>query len=276
MGKVLLASLLFAAAWAGSYDNAVQQWRDDREGALKADGGWLSVAGLYWLKDGDNTVGSGPGNDLQLERGPARLGALRHHGSVTTFQPTAGVSVEAPATALRPDKDQIRFDDYTMFVIHRGQRDGIRLKDKRSKLRQEFTGLHWYPVDQNYHVVAKFVRYEKPTLIAIPNILGEVEKLPSAGYAEFDLHGQHYRLEPVVEDDQLFYIFRDLTSGKETYGAGRFLYSDMPKDDKVVLDFNKAYNPPCAFTPYATCPLPPAQNRLAARVEAGELKYGAH
>jgi len=276
MGKALLAPLLLTAALAGSYDDSLQQWREQRVAELTADDGWLTVTGLFWLKEGANTVGSGASSDVRLERGPARIGVLLHHGPITTFQPAPGVRVEVPANPLRPNRDLIRFDDYLLFVIHRGERDAIRLKDKRSKFRREFSGLHWYPSNQDYRVVATFVRHEKPTLIAIPNVLGEVEKLPSPGYAEFDLHGQHYRLEPVAEGDQLFYIFRDLTSGKETYGSGRFLYSDLPQDGKVVLDFNKAYNPPCAFTPYATCPLPPPQNRLAARVEAGELKYGDH
>ena len=276
MGTSSVAFVLLAAAAAGSYDTSIQEWRERREAALKADDGWLTVAGLFWLKEGDNTTGSAASSDIRLERGPAKIGVFQHHGATTIFQPAAGVRIDAPAGELRPDTGLIRFDDYTMFVIHRGERDAIRLKDKRSKFRREFTGLHWYPVNPDYRVVAKFVSYKKPTLIAIPNILGEVEKEPSAGYAEFDLRGQHYRLEPVVEDRQLFYIFRDLTSGKETYGAGRFLYSDMPRDGTVVLDFNKAYNPPCAFTPYATCPLPPAQNRLAVRLEAGERKYGDH
>lgn len=276
MRKALLIPFLFAAAVAASYDGAIEQWRDQREARLKADDGWLSVAGLFWLKEGDNTLGSDRANDIVLERGPARMGVFHHRGAATTFQAAPGLNISVPAGVLRPDEDLIRFEDYTMFVIHRGERDAIRLRDKRSKYRREFTKLHWYPVNGDYRVVANFVQYKEPTLIAIPNILGEVEKLPSAGYAEFDLHGAHYRLEPVVEDNQLFYIFRDQTSGKETYGSGRFLYSEMPKDGKVVLDFNKAYNPPCAFTPYATCPLPPPQNRLAVRLEAGELKYGEH
>ena len=268
----MLMLFLLAASLAGSYD----EWREKREAALKADNGWLTVAGLFWLKEGDNTIGSERANDIVLERGPGRLGVFHHQGATTTFQAAAGVAVDAPSGTLQPDKDLIRFEDYTMFVIHRGQRDAIRMRDKQSKFRREFTKLHWYPVNPDYRVVAKFIQYKEPKLISIPNILGEVEQEPSAGYAEFDLQGAHYRLEPVVEDDQLFYIFRDLTSGKETYGAGRFLYSEMPKDGKVVLDFNKAYNPPCAFTPYATCPLPPPQNRLEVRVEAGELKYGSH
>ena len=200
----------------------------------------------------------------------------------------SGVTVTSggkPVTTmeLRDDSagapDMLALGDLTMFVIKRGERHAIRLRDTKSRMRREFTGLTWYPVREEHRVVATFIPYEPQHSIAIPNILGETERLPCPGYASFSLQGKALRLEPVIEapgDDQLFYIFRDETSGKETYPAGRFLYSDMPKDGKVVLDFNKAYNPPCAFTPYATCPLPPKQNRLAARIEAGEKNYGHH
>ena len=267
---LVIAVCVFAAA---SYEASIEQWRQKREAALTADGGWLTVAGLFWLKDGDNTAGSDPAGDIVLPRGPARAGVFHFHGGQTTFRPATGAT---PASqALKPDSDDaVSIDDLSMFVIHRGERYAIRLKDKQSKFRREFTGLHWYPPKPGYRVVASFVRYATPKLITIPNILGETEKSPSEGYAAFTLNGREYHLEPVVEDDQLFFIFRDLTSGKETYGSGRFLYADVPKDGKVILDFNKAYNPPCAFTPYATCPLPPPQNRLSVRIEAGELNYG--
>ena len=272
--SVLLGLLVAASSLADlSYERTILEWRQAREKSLKADGGWLTVTGLFWLKEGDNTLGSDPSNDIVLPRGPARLGVFELRGDRTTFRP-AGASA---ATVLRPDSDDvITQDDLSMFVIHRGERYAIRLKDKHSKFRREFTGLHWYPVKPEYRVVAQFVSYEKPKMITIPNILGETEQASSEGYAAFTLNGHEYRLEPVREDDQLFFIFRDQTSAKETYGSGRFLYTDLPKDGKVILDFNKAYNPPCAFTPYATCPLPPPRNRLAVRIEAGELNYGDH
>ncbi len=163
-----------------------------------------------------------------------------------------------------------------MFVIRRGPRTAIRLRDIHSKMREEFTALHWYPVKEQYRVLAKFVSYHQPQRIAIPNILGQTESQPSPGYAVFQLMGHSYRLDPILEGDQLFFIFKDQTSPNTTYGAGRFLYADPPKEGRVVLDFNKAVNPPCAFTPYATCPLPPKQNRLAVRIEAGEMKYSDH
>lgn len=256
-----------------SYQTSIEQWRQQRETNLKADGGWLTVAGLVWLKDGANVVGSAASSDIVLPRGPAKVGVFEFHDGATVFHPTVGA-----ATALKADTegkpDEVTFDGLTMFVIHRGNRYAIRLKDTASKFRKEFTGLHWFPVDPSYRVVAKFVAYQAPKLIAVPNILSETEMDPSPGYVVFTLRGHEFRLDPVTEDNQLFFIFHDETSGKETYPPGRFLYSDLAKDGKVVLDFNKAYNPPCAFTPYATCPLPPKQNRLAVRIEAGERKYG--
>jgi uncharacterized protein (DUF1684 family) len=166
-----------------------------------------------------------------------------------------------------------------MFVIERGGKYAIRLKDKNSKMRREFTGLKWYPVKPEYRITATFNPYEPPKQIPVPNILGQTESLPSPGYVTFTLKGKTVRLEPVLEspdDKELFFIFRDGTSGDTTYPSGRFLYADMPVQGKVVLDFNKAYNPPCAFTPYATCPLPPPANRLKVNIEAGELNYGHH
>ena len=287
---VAWASVL--AGWAAipagdtSYRATIEQWRAQQEAELKADDGWLTVSGLFWLKDGINLAGSNQANAIVLPRGPAELGTFEFHDGKTTFRAVPGVAVKVngqpvgTAIPLKSDADgkpdRIRFDTFTMFVIHRGERYGIRLKDAESESRKEFTGLHWFPVKDSYRVIAKFVPYQPPKIITIPNILGDTEQDTSPGYALFTLGGQSLRLDPVVEDDQLFFIFHDLTSGKGTYPAGRFLYTDLPKNGEVVLDFNKAQNPPCAFTAYATCPLPPKQNRLPVRIEAGELNYGHH
>ena len=269
-----------------SYRASIEQWRAQHESELKADGGWLTVSGLFWLKDGINRVGSNQANEIVLPRGPAELGSFELHQGKTIFRGAPGVAVKLngqPAGAVAPLKsdadgkpDKIQYDAFTMFVIHRGDRDAIRFKDTESESRKAFTGLHWFPVKENYRVIAKFVPYQPQKMLTIPNILGETEQDPSPGYVVFTLNGQSLRLDPVQEDDQLFFIFHDLTSGKETYPAGRFLYTDLPKNGEVVMDFNQAENPPCAFTAYATCPLPPKQNRLPVRVEAGELNYGHH
>ncbi|HYL76791.1 MAG TPA: DUF1684 domain-containing protein [Bryobacteraceae bacterium] len=268
--------LLLLNAPAGTqYQTAIEQWRAHREASLKADGGWLTVAGLFWLKEGANTAGTDPSCDIVLPRGPAKAGFFEFHDGKTTFRPASGAAMELKSDS-EGEPDQVKLDSLTMFVIHRGQRYGIRMKDTASKFRKEFTGLHWFPVNESYRVTAKFVPNPPGKTIAVPNILGETEQEPSPGYVLFTLNGQSLRLDPVVEGKELFFIFHDQTSGKKTYPPGRFLYSDFPKDGKVELDFNKAYNPPCAFTPFATCPLPPKQNRLPVRIEAGELNYGHH
>jgi len=148
-----------------------------------------------------------------------------------------------------------------------------------SPQRKAFRGLSWFEVDEAYRVTARFVPYGAMKPLSVPNVLGYTEKMLSPGYAVAHLGGKEIRLEGVLEDPratQLFFIFRDLTTGKETYPAGRFLYSDLPREGRVVIDFNRAYNPPCAFTPFATCPLPPKENWLPVRVEAGEKDYGHH
>lgn len=282
-----LTLVMVVAIGADSYQSSMEAWRSKREAALKADDGWLTVTGLFWLKDGVNRCGADPSGEIALPEGsaPAHVGTFELHNGATTFRAEPGVATvvngkPAASVRLKSDTDgkpdQVTIGDLTMFVIHRGTRYAIRLRDKNSKLRKEFTALHWYPVREEYRVTAKFVSYDTPHHLTVPNILDETEEQPSPGYAVFNLEGHEYRLHPVLEDNQLFFIFRDLTSGKETYPSGRFLYADLPKDGKVTLDFNKAYNPPCAFTPYATCPLPPPQNRLQIRIEAGELTYGHH
>ena len=287
MAPVLVAAYCATSFAADSaYRATIEQWRAQEEAELKADDGWLTVSGLFWLKQGVNRVGSKTTSDIALPRGPAELGAFELRDGKTTFRAAPGVAVRLngkPAGGLMPLKsdtegkpDRIQFDAFTMFVIHRGDRYGIRLKDTESATRKQFTGLRWFPVKESYRVIAKFVPYQPPKMLAISNVLGETEQEASPGYVVFTLDGQSLRLDPVVEDDQLFFIFHDLSSGKETYPPGRFLYTDLPKNGEVVMDFNKAQNPPCAFTAYATCPLPPKQNRLPVRVDAGELNYGQH
>jgi uncharacterized protein len=267
---LLLSAALAPAIMAGSYADEIAAWRKQRESGLKADGGWLSVAGLFWLHAGGNPFGRDAANEIVLPDGPARAGVFDlHDGKVT-------VKMDGAARELWPDSaDVAKVGRLSLFVIKRGEKYGIRLKDAESQYRREFHGIECYPAREEYKVAAKWVA--EPAKIPILNVLGQTEEMQSPGYAVFRLQGREYRLRPVLEAadaQELFFIFRDQTSGKETYGAGRFLYSGMPQNGQVVLDFNKAYNPPCAFTPYATCPLPPAENRLAVRVEAGEKKYG--
>ncbi|HEV2381518.1 MAG TPA: DUF1684 domain-containing protein [Terriglobia bacterium] len=283
---LLLAAMSMApVAPEDSYRAQIEQWRARREASLKSEDGWLTVAGLFWLKRGINTVGTEAGNDIVLPAGsaPGRVGAFDMHDGIISFEAAAGVNATvngkpATASALKPDSsespDILRLNGLTLSVIQRHDRYGIRLKDKNSEMRKAFTGLKYFPAKEEYRVKAKFVPYDPAKTIAVPNILGQIEQTPSPGYVEFTLNGHELRLNPVTEGDTLFFIFKDLTSGKETYPPGRFLNTEMPKNGEVILDFNKAYNPPCAFTPYATCPLPPEQSKLSIAIEAGELRYG--
>jgi uncharacterized protein len=269
-----------------NYKAEIEQWRHTREAELTAEDSWLTLAGLFWLKEGKIRIGSAPSNGIVLPPGaPPKLGVLEFHDGVTTFHPEPGaVNVDGkPATAqtLTPDvsgaPDILRAGSLSMLIIKRGSRYGLRLRDNNSQLRRHFTGLKYYPVKPEYRVAARFMPYKPPKIIAVPNVLGETEDEASPGYLEFSLQGQVLRLDPILENRSLLLIFKDATAGKETYPAGRFLDAAMPvpgNGDEVILDFNKAYNPPCAFTPYATCPLPPRQNVLPVRIEAGELRYG--
>ncbi len=265
------------------YTDSVEKWRLDREADLKSDNGWLTVVGLSWLQEGANAVGSGRNNSIRLDTGsaPERVGVFECHAGVTTFTPEPGQQVRingGPATrrVLRSDipaPDRVQAGTVTMFVIKRGTRYGVRIRDTNSKARREFTGTRWYAVQPAMRLIARFVPSEKPASIMIANVLGDVSPWPSPGHVVFTLGGREYRLYPVVEDPspkQLFFIIKDETSGKETYGGGRFLYTDMPSNGRVVLDFNRAENPPCAYTEFATCPLPPKENALGLRIDAGE------
>jgi uncharacterized protein (DUF1684 family) len=276
---VLMSSALCAQS---AYKAEIEKWRQEREASLQKDDGWLTVAGLFWLKEGENRAGAAAANQIVLppRSAPERAGTFVLRGGKTTFTAERGANVTSGAKPvqsleMRPDTpgpaDIIAVGDLTMHVIKRGSRYGIRLRDKNSSFRREFKGLRWFPVDEAWRIQAKFVPYNPPKQIPVLNIIGDTERETCPGYLAFRIGGKEYRLEPIAEDNRLFIIFRDLTSGKETYPSGRFLYADAPRDGQVVLDFNKAYNPPCAFTPYATCPLPPRKNRLQVRIPAGEL-----
>ena len=255
---------------AASYPSEIAEWRRQREANLRRDGGWLTVTGLFWLHEGINRFGTGAHNDIVLPAGTAEAGVFElHQGKVTA-------RIGGSSRKLRADTDDLaQVGRLRLYVIQRGDRTAIRMKDPESPFLKDFHGLQYFPPREEYRVEARFVA--EPRKIPIANIVGQSELDDSPGYVVFPLRGRQFRLYPVLEEPEakeLFFIFRDQTAGKETYGAGRFLYTDLPKDGRVVLDFNKAYNPPCAFTPYATCPLPPPQNRLAVRIEAGEQKYG--
>jgi uncharacterized protein (DUF1684 family) len=268
--KIALFLAVLPVMGALTYESEIGEWRKNREVRLKRDGGWLTVTGLFWLHEGQNTFGAGAKNDIVLPAGPERAGVFEvHQGKVS-------VKTDGSLHELRPDSDDVvNAGRLRLYIIKRSDRMGIRMKDPESHYLREFKGIEYYPAREDYRVTAQFVADARK--VPITNILGQTEPEESPGYVVFRLHGQEYRLRPVYDDPDskdLFFIFKDQTSGKETYPAGRFLDTDPPKDGNVVLDFNKAYNPPCAFTDFATCPLPPKENRLAARIEAGEKRYG--
>ena len=278
---VTMAISTLAADWP-AYRAEVEKWRAEQEAELRADDGWLTLAGLFWLKEGSNSIGSDATGDVVLPEGsaPARLGVMELHDGRVTLRLTGDASVtlnDKPVTtaALQSDEHQkpdvLRLGPLSFYVIKRGARVGVRVKDLNSRSRREFTGRRWYPVSEQYRVTATFVAYDKPREMEIINKLGDQIKMMSPGYVRFRLNGNAYRFDALDEEGKLFFVFADRTNGRTTYGAGRFLYADAAKGGKVVLDFNKAINPPCAFTPFATCPLPPRQNRLTIRIEAGEL-----
>ena len=280
---VFLSALLLLASTPG-YQDEIVKWREKREATLKAEDGWLSVAGLFWLKDGYNRIGASPTASIRLPRGAANVAVITIHTDRVlhlAVNPGAAVTVNGkPVTSAELQSDQngaapdiIGIGNVKLFIVHRGNRNAVRLKDPEAKARREFAGLHWFPVQPDWKIEAKFVTYPQPKKLVFDTIVGEKEEEMSPGYAEFQKGGQQVRLEATTEGDSLFFVFRDNTAGKSTYPAARFLYSAMPKNGKVTLDFNRAYNPPCAFTSFATCPLPTPQNRLTIDIPAGEKMY---
>lgn len=265
------------------YKSSVEAWRKQQEDTLKAPRGWLSVAGLYWLTEGENVIGSATGSDVLLpSSAPAKVGVLVRIGKKVTLRAIAGsgakingkaVSRAGLAPDTMPNYTRVTVGDMVFNVIVRGDRIGLRLYDPNCRGRKEFKGLLWYPVSEKYQVKAKFVAYNPPKPMRILNVLGDTRETVSPGYAEFELGGVLHRIDAEDAGEGLFFNFKDATSGHGTYPAGRFLDSDKPVGGYVILDFNKATNPPCAFTAFATCPLPPLGNNIDVAVLAGEKNY---
>ncbi len=297
---MLIMSLLMAASVSGTqlisvsiddgYMKEIETWRAQRVERLKSEDGWLSLVGLDWLKQGVNKIGSAKDNDIVIAKAPAHLGTIEWKGGkvAITLAADSGAMIDGkPSTSaeLLDDSHEkpttISFDSVRFYLIDRaGGKKGLRIKDSEAKTRSGFLGIDYFPIDPSWRIEAKWVAFDPPHILEIPNVIGTIDKMPVPGKAVFEHDGKTFELLPVLETedaDELFYIIADKTSGKETYGAARFIYSAMPKDGKVVIDFNKAYNPPCAFTPFATCPLAPPENRLGVAVNAGEKKYrGSH
>jgi uncharacterized protein (DUF1684 family) len=263
-------------------------WQEGRSKRLTSETGWLTLIGLDWLKEGDNSFGTDTANAIVFPEGPKLAGVFQLAAGKVTLLPKEGLTIDGqPVTAPRPltndmegTPEKVKLGNLVMTVIKRGERIGIRTRNPQSPVRTQFRGLEFFPPSEKHRVVARFVPSPSPRQIEIPTVLGTVDPLPVPGTLQFTLDGKDYELVPVLEDPastELFVIFRDRTADDSTYQAGRFLYTELPKDGKVVVDFNRAYNPPCAFTDFATCPLPPKENVLPVRIEAGEKRYsGGH
>ncbi len=272
------------------YERGVERWHAARIERLTAPNGWLSLVGLEWLKPGANRIGSAADNDIVLAKAPAHLGTIEwaQDGTLSIVLDRgthATIDGEAVTSAILLDDSHaaptaVVFGSVNFIVVDRDGRKGLRVRDSEAGTRTQFAGIERFPVDPAWRIVADWQSLDPAFQLATGTVIGTIENYPAPGKAVLERDGRRFELYPVLEmpgDEELFLIFADATSGRETYGAARFLYAEMPRDGKIVLDFNKAYNPPCAFTPYATCPLAPPENRLDLRVTAGELKYaGSH
>ena len=294
----ILAGLLLPAALlaqSGDFRKDLAAWRTQHTAELLQPDGWFSLVGLEWLESGDNTVGAGSDNKIRLAKGPAHLAVLHLEGEAVTLNPpsggfpqgflVAGALAKRQSLRAEPNKDKVAprmtIGDLNLYVIRRESRFALRIKDARSPSITGFHGLKWYPPDETYRVAAKWIPYVPFKTITLATLIDTKYDQPVPGAAEFVSGGKAWRLEPVLEDPtvaKLFFILRDTTSATTTYPACRFLYTGFPtngldKPGVLVLDFNRLENPPCAYTPYATCPLPPAANRLPIALPVGEQRY---
>jgi uncharacterized protein (DUF1684 family) len=264
-------------------DAAVRQWRAKHEQDYRRN--YASIAGLHELKSGVNTAGSAATNDVVLPPStPPRIGRFVRDAEAVRFEPEPGVQVllkDEPVSSARALRDDsTREPDKLVvgsvrIVVHRSGGDvAIRVRDPEGPQAKSFAGFRWFPIDSTYRVTGRFIKDAKPQRLKVLNTYGGADEYPSEGVVEFTLHGQALRLRPfTTRPGRFFFVFRDASSGQETYETARFLYSDLRDDGTAVLDFNSAYNPPCAFNPYTTCPIPLKENRLPVKILAGEMAY---
>lgn len=270
-----------------AYRRSIQDWQKERIKRLTQEDGWLSLSGLFWLNEGVHSFGSSQENDIVFpaEDLPSKMGYFILKDKTVKIKINAGVAVYhqgqlVEELTLQSDKEGnptiLTSRTYSWYIIERGQQVGIRLKDSANSRLKNFKGIETYPIDPEWCLKASLKPYDPPKRIQVPNVTGTVNEEECPAALQFAVHGQTFQLDPIVEKDskKYFIIFADETNAEETYGAGRFLYVDMPDTNtNMYIDFNKAYNPPCAFSDFATCPLPPRQNRLPIKISAGEKKY---
>ena len=268
-----------------SYEQTILRWRAARQRSLVSPDGWLSLAGLFWLHEGRNRVGSDPTADVVLPGGPSTVGWIEVRGKQVSFHAENHATVthggEAVGSmALEDDRTgpptRLAVGGVTFHLIDREGRLAVRVRDPESPARHSFRGLEYFPIDLRWRVEATFHRYAPSRSALAPNVLGFGETYEVPGALRFDVDGVTHQIEAFREpgQDDLFLVFGDLTNGAETYGGGRYLYTKPPRHrGRALIDFNRSYNPPCVFTPYATCVLPLPENRLPMRIEAGEKAY---
>jgi uncharacterized protein (DUF1684 family) len=265
----------------GKHLKEIEKWKEKRLARLKSENGWLNLAGLFWLEEGINTIGSDTANSIVFpSKAPKRLGKYILENRQVRFIADSGTEDlmdGKPVGEIQIKTDQtgkptlLESGSLAWFIIERGARFGIRLRDYKLPAIDQLTHIETFPVDPNWITEATFEAFDKPRELLIPTIIGTVEKNMCPGILHFQVNGSEQQLYPVSAGRRLFVIFADETSAMETYGGGRFLYLENPdRTGRVTIDFNKAFNPPCAFTEYATCPLPPRENFLTVRIEAGE------
>jgi len=269
------------------YITSVKKWRQEVNNNLRRENGWLALAGLFWLRKGENIIGSGTDSDIRLPaRAPRRIGTFEYDGNNVTLNVEIDMPIEVNGVTARTallDADQedvpsfITFNDMRMVVVRRSKGVGIRLWDNTREQRQTFPDREWYPVKEELRVPATFIRYDVPKIVKMPDILGAILDERMEGYVTFEFAGRkHELIVSELTDRRLFIQFMDETNGDPTYPSGRYHYTDAHEDGKVFIDFNKAYSPPCAFTDYATCTFPPQENHLHVKIEAGEIYPGYH
>ncbi|HJS35876.1 MAG TPA: DUF1684 domain-containing protein [Pseudoxanthomonas sp.] len=261
-------------------------WREQRKNELVAPDGWTSLVGLHWIELKSHFLGSGPASGIKLAVGPAKMGMLTQQEGRIFFTPERGVDLTLDGEPLKgrvelqsdrdPSPSAVGFDEGkgTLSVIERGGRHALRVKHADAESRTQFVGLDYWPLQEAWRVEGRYIAHPPGKTLTIVDVIGVTNESPNPGAVEFERDGKMFRLEALgPPEGPLFFVLADRTSGHGSYPAGRFLDAEGPSNGKVVLDFNRAYNPPCAFTPYATCPLPPAENRLDLLVDAGEKAY---
>ncbi len=279
---IVSSSVLFAQS---SYEKEIEIWKQKRIDYLKSENGWLNLVGLYWLQQGKNNFGSGDDVQIKFPKKsiPANAGYFELNGTTVTMFVNQSVDIKISNQNLNKvivfSVDSIHtpiaaYGSLRWTIIKREDKIGVRLRDIKSPAVTEFKGIERFAVDSNFKVRAHLQKTENPANILITNIIGQTSPQLTPGKLVFTLQGKQYSLDALEEEDQLFIIFGDATSNKETYPSGRFLYASKSNaDGYTILDFNKAFNPPCAFTKFATCPLPPKQNILSIAITAGEKNY---